>query len=480
MPDRVASRIALAFIAVGLITTLAVGAGLFVALRELHREAAISALGDIAQPIATRVRLAGAVADLKKELADAAPTFGSDIGVYAVTARRVIATEPSTVDVDVSTITVDPDQAVGEVRGGDLRAADGSRVLYALTVVRAQGALAGPVAIILTTPDRSGALALRDLLRVLPFVVLITVVLSAPIAWWLSRSITRPLRRLASATSALPAASIEPVPLDGPREVRDLSSRFNATTAELERVRAEERELLANVRHDLRTPLTVVGGFAEALRDGTATGPAAARAGEAIAQEAGRMQRLVDDLRSIDEIRTAGASLRPEALDPAALVADTAARFAQRAESAGVEIRAIGDDGLALVADRGAVERILGNLVDNAIRSVPSGGHVLVEARAVPSRSGPASAEATPGAAPGAAVALRVSDDGPGFPAGTLERVFDRFYRADPSRTGGSSGLGLSIVRALASAQGGSAVAENLAPTGARVTVTLPATPPAT
>ena len=280
----------------------------------------------------------------------------------------------------------------------------------------------------------------------------------------LFRSITRPLRHLAAATASVPVpgAATPPVVPAGPREVRDLTERFNAMILELDRVHGEERELLANIRHDLKTPLTVVSGFAEALRDGTASGEGVARAGDAIAQEAARMTGLVEDLRSIDEVGTAGVALRPEQLDPAALVADAVARFGPRADAAGIELRAAFDPGLALASDRAAIERILGNLVDNALGVVPSGGHVLVEAQAVGTGS----------------VAFRVSDDGPGFPAGSLERVFDRFYRADPARTGPGTGLGLSIVRALARANGGDAVAENLAPTGARVTVTLPATPP--
>jgi signal transduction histidine kinase len=206
--------------------------------------------------------------------------------------------------------------------------------------------------------------------------------------------------------------------------------------------------------------LTVVSGFAEALRDGTAAGSeGAARAGEAIAQEAERMGRLVEDLRSIDELGTAWVGLRPEPLDPAALVAEAVARFGPRAAAAGVDLRADSDPGLSLAADRAAVERILGNLIDNALAVARPGGHVLVEARL----------------AAGGSICLRVSDDGPGFPAGSLERAFDRFFRADPARTGPGTGLGLSIVRALARAHGGDAVAENLAPTGARLTVTLPA-----
>ena len=113
------------------------------------------------------------------------------------------------------------------------------------------------------------------------------------------------------------------------------------------------------------------------------------------------------------------------------------------------------------------MERILANLVENALGAVRSpGGRVLVEAYRVRDGAGRA------------AVALRVSDDGRGFPPGSLDRVFDRFYRADPARSGPGSGLGLAIVRALARAHGGDATAENLAPTGARVTVTLPVVPP--
>jgi signal transduction histidine kinase len=463
MPDRVSSRIAIAFAVVGLVAALAVGAGLFVGLRSLHQEATIANLGDLAQPVLARVRAIGALAELRPALAAIKAELPAEIGLYGLVGERVVTAEASDAAVDVGAIVIAADLKAGQSVGGSLPARDGSRVLYSATVVRRDGLVVGPVAVVLTAPDRSGALALRDLLRVLPAVALVTAIIAIPIAWLLSRSITRPLRRLAEATAIVPAPGDSPTPPlvpEGPREVRDLTHRFNAMTAELDRIRAEERDLLANIRHDLRTPLTVVSGFAEALRDGTAAGPdGAARAGDAIAQEAERMGRLIEDLRSIDELGTGGAALRPEALAPATMAAEAVARFAPRAATAGVDLRAEGDDGLSLAADRAAVERILGNLIDNALAVARRGGQVLVEARL----------------APGGSVAFRVSDDGPGFPAGSLDRAFDRFYRADPARTGPGTGLGLSIVRALARAHGGDAVAENLAPSGARITVTLPA-----
>ncbi len=463
MPDRVSSRIAAAFVAVGLVAVLAVGAGLFVSLRALHQEAAISALGDVAQPLVARIRPLS-TADLRTSLTALRADLRSDVGLYLIVGERTVADGDIQPLLTARDLGLTPDQAVGTSTGGSWTASDRERYVFSATVIRSQGVVVGRVVLVLTTVDTSGALAIRDLLRVLPAVSIVVVLIGSPIAWFLSRSVTRPLQRLADATIAVPGAEVaRPLTPEGPREIRDLTGHFNAMTAELERVRREERDLLANIRHDLKTPLTVVSGFAEALRDGTASGAGIPRAATAISQEAARMEALIEDLRAVDETGTGGLTLHPEALDPGALVHDAVARFGPRAAGAGIVLSAEADAGLVVNADRAALERILGNLLDNAMSIVPAGGHVLAEARGGPDGT----------------VGLRVSDDGPGFPPGALDHAFDRFFRGDPARTGPGSGLGLSIVRTLARAHGGEVVAENLAPTGARVTVTLPAaTPP--
>jgi signal transduction histidine kinase len=279
------------------------------------------------------------------------------------------------------------------------------------------------------------------------------------------------MRRLAIAAVELPAASGEtqPLPLEGPTEVKVLTERFNAMAHELASTRQEETQLLANLRHDLRTPLTSIGGFAEAIADGTASGDRATAAARTIAEEAQRLERLVGELGVVERLRQGPAALRPEALDATALLSDAAARFESRADAQGIVIEVAGaipgERALTFTGDRLAAERILQNLVENALSVVPSGGHIWL--RAAPLRM--------PGRPPG--ISLSVTDDGPGFPPGTSERVFERFFRADPSRTGGGSGLGLAIVRELARAHGGEAWAENVAPHGARVTVLLPIAP---
>ena len=320
-------------------------------------------------------------------------------------------------------------------------------------------------------PDRSIQEALGDLYRALLIVILVLLAVGIPIAWLLSRSLTGPMRRLANAAAALPSGpgEVEALPLEGPTEVRNLTRRFNAMAHELASTRHEEAQLLANLRHDLRTPLTSIGGFAEAIADGTASGERAAAAARTIAEEAQRLERLVGELGVVERLRQGPAALRPEALDGTRLIADAATRFEGRAASQGVTLdvagAAPGEPELTFTGDRLAVERILQNLVDNALSVLTQGGHVWLRAAAL----------TLPGRASG--ISMSVTDDGPGFPPGTTEKVFERFFRADPSRAGSGSGLGLAIVRELARAHGGEAWAENVAPHGARVTVLLPLAP---
>ncbi|MCI0345795.1 MAG: HAMP domain-containing histidine kinase, partial [Chloroflexi bacterium] len=342
-----------------------------------------------------------------------------------------------------------------------------ARHLYAATILR-QRALAGRAVAFLTL-DRSAALALSDVVRRLPAVLLIGGLVGGILAWLLAQSITRPLARLANAASGLPAGSVEALPLEGPEEIRTLTATFNAMADELAELRRREGELLADLRHDLRTPLTVIGGFAAALADGTATGDDAARGARAIEEEAARLERLVGELGALERLRDGSAGLRPEQLEARGLLAATGERFAAAAIAAGVSLEVsepAADASLGFAADRLAVERILGNLVANALAAAPPDGHIWLGVQAVttPHDGRPA-------------IALSVTDDGPGFAPGAGDRVFERFFRGDPARSGGGAGLGLAIVRELAEAHGGTAHAENVAPHGARVSVVLPVVP---
>jgi signal transduction histidine kinase len=362
-------------------------------------------------------------------------------------------------------VTISGDLAVDGQVSGSFRTGDG-QFLYVATGVRRVGA-GGLKGIAVVARDQSGALALADVGRTIPFVIGVVLLTATPLALVLSRSVTRPLRRVADATAAIPAGRLHPLPLEGPAEVRELTGTFNAMGAELEATRRRESDLLANLRHDLRTPLTVIAGFATALRDGTARGAQAEAAARAIEEEAARLERLVAEVGTIERIRSGEEQIRPEMLDAAQVLAETATRFGARATGAGVDLAVVTAPGatLTIAADRVALDRMLGNLVENALTALPDGGHVVIQAG--------------PTTLPGSVEAIHfdVIDDGPGFPEGAANRAFERFWRGDPARAGAGSGLGLAIVRELAAAHGGVVHAENHPPRGARVGFTLPRVP---
>jgi two-component system phosphate regulon sensor histidine kinase PhoR len=237
-------------------------------------------------------------------------------------------------------------------------------------------------------------------------------------------------------------------------------------TTELRRLERVRQEFVANVSHELKTPLTVVKAAAETLLDGAADDPEARRLflGQ-IGEQADRLTALVHDLLSLARIEggTETLDLRSVSLEP--VVAECLARHAARAEAKRQTLEAAPPSGTAVTAwgDEEAIEQILDNLVDNAVKYTPSGGRIRVRWRAE-----------------GNNAVLEVEDTGIGIPEHHLSRVFERFYRVDRARSRemGGTGLGLSIVKHLAQAMGGSVTATSRLGRGSTFVVQLPTTPP--
>jgi signal transduction histidine kinase len=229
---------------------------------------------------------------------------------------------------------------------------------------------------------------------------------------------------------------------------------------DLKRLEAVRRDFVANVSHELKTPLTVVRGYAETLRQDDP--PAAVRAQflEAILANARRMQRLVDDLLDLSRIESGG--WRPV---PANVEIEPVARevwFTLSAGRTGAETRLVVDtaaDARTVWADPEGLRQILSNVLDNSLRHTPSGGTVTV--RSMPEPSG---------------VRLEIGDTGPGIPGEHLSRIFERFYRVDPARSRelGGTGLGLAIVKHLVEAHGGRVEALSTLGAGTTIRITLP------
>jgi signal transduction histidine kinase len=468
IPRGLTTRILLGFAALGIALLVSVGASLFVVLHELHLNEIKSSLGNqvvLIEAALLHQPTTAATDAIEQLAADYGSTIGEDGGFILV---RGPAGKVRTVVGSPSSLEIPPGPDDGSTASiGTLRTSDGTHYVY----IEPSPAGTRNLVFVFAVPDTSAQRALDDMRRAMLIVVLVLLVVGMPIAWLLSRSLTGPMRRLAQAASALPTRSepLQPLPVEGAVEIRAVTERFNAMARELEATRHEEAQMLANLRHDLRTPLTSIAGFAEAIADGTAAGDRATAAAKTIAEEAQRLEALVGELGVVERLRQGPAALRPESIDATELLRDTAARFEARATTQKVTIEAVGatpgEPRLTFTGDLLASERILQNLVVNALSVLPAGGRIWLRARRMQLPGRPL------------AMSLSVTDDGPGFPPGTTEKVFERFYRADPARSGSGSGLGLAIVRELARAHGGDAWAENVAPHGARVTVALPIVP---
>jgi signal transduction histidine kinase len=229
---------------------------------------------------------------------------------------------------------------------------------------------------------------------------------------------------------------------------------------EVRRLEAVRRDFVANVSHELKTPLTSIAGYADTLTDSTIDPDTRQRFLATIINNARRMQRLVDDLLDLSRIESGRWIPRPQRIDVSLAIHDAWAPFRDRAEGREVELAVdVSADAGRVWADPEALRQILANLVDNALRYVPAGGKIRCSS--VRSNGG---------------VTLSVADNGSGIASNHLPRVFERFYRVDParSRDEGGTGLGLAIVRHLVEAHGGSVHAESELQVGTMVRCWFP------
>lgn len=275
----------------------------------------------------------------------------------------------------------------------------------------------------------------------------------------LSRTLTRPLGELTRATEELAAGRLgHQVPVRSSDELGQLARAFNQMSHKLERAEGARRQMTADIAHELRTPLSVILGHTEALSEGVL--PPNAATLRLVHEEAQHLSRLVGELRTLSLADAGALTLhrRPTALGP--LLERARAAFQHRFAEKKVELAVRLEPGLPEVQlDPERMGQVLANLLDNALRHTPPGGRVSLSAEAG-----------------GQAVLLRVADSGAGIPPTDLERVFERFYRADPSRhrQGEESGLGLAIARSLVEAHGGRIWAANRPQGGAEILIELP------
>jgi signal transduction histidine kinase len=278
---------------------------------------------------------------------------------------------------------------------------------------------------------------------------------------FLARSLTKPIQEITQATQAVAQGDLaQEVPVRSDDELGKLATSFNQMSADLARSRDLRRQLTADIAHDLRTPLSLILGHAEALSDGVL--PPTPETFAIIHDEARRLNRLVEDLRLLSLTEAGELTLATRLVSPQSLLERTVLVHTPAAQQKQIELALDVPVHLSdILADPDRMAQVLDNLLANALRYTPENGRIHLSATQTPT-----------------SVQLKVQDSGPGMSETELAHVFDRFYRADKSRQRheGGSGLGLAIAKSIVESHNGRIWAESAPGQGAAFIIELPLT----
>jgi two-component system, OmpR family, sensor histidine kinase BaeS len=288
---------------------------------------------------------------------------------------------------------------------------------------------------------------------------LIGAVIALLLGIFLSRTLTRPIRELTRATHAISEGDLsQQVPVRTSDELGELARAFNKMSTELSRSVNTRRQMTADIAHELRTPLSLILGHAEAVHDGVL--PPIRENFEIIREEATRLEQLVNDLRTLSLADAGELTINLQSVQPQRLLQEVAALYQYQTQRKNISLEQDVATPLPNIeVDPGRMTQVLTNILDNATRHTPEGGRIILSAKQTSDH-----------------VELAVQDSGPGVPAESLERIFERFYRTDSSRQreDGGSGLGLAIAKSMVQAHNGQLSAESEAGKGLRIIIRLP------
>jgi len=320
-----------------------------------------------------------------------------------------------------------------------------------------------PETLVLAVP-RSQALAIWvDFAKPFLWAGLVALAVSVIIAVVLARSVYVPIRRVTNAAEEIARGNYEQeVPVDGPKEVKGLAKSFNQMSKQVKHSQQMLRDFVADVSHELRSPLTSIKGFAQAMVDGTAKGKEAQlKAATVIEDESKRMMRLVEELLEFSRLESGQITMVKEPVDVKELLQQCYEIFLMHAEEKGANLKTNIEPLPPVIGDIDRLEQVFSNLLDNALKHTPTGGDVCIIAR-----------QPNPNF-----VEISITDTGPGIPAEQMRHVFERFYRADPSAGKAGAGLGLAIARQIVLAHRGDIHAKSTLGKGTEFVVRLPASP---
>ncbi len=344
---------------------------------------------------------------------------------------------------------------------GSFRDPDGTEWLFAGLVGLRQDEPGAGLLLADMRPRRSLESVAADFRAVLQPVcqsALVGLAIAFGLAAIISRNIARSLQLLAKGAAAVAEGDYDQrIPESGPPEVRAVAQAFNHMSAEVHDTQQAQQDFMANVSHDLKTPLTSIQGYAQAILDGAAKDPA--QAATIIYEEAGRLNRMVVELTDLARLEAGRLSMKTAPVDMGQIVATVGQRLTVVAREKGIALHMQASAMPPIAGDGDRLAQVMTNLISNAIKYMPNGGQVWVTTQA--NNGG---------------VEVSVQDTGIGIPRKDLQRIFERFYQVDRSRgPERGTGLGLAITREIVQAHGGKLTAVSPGPhQGSTFTVWLP------
>ncbi|MBI5035681.1 MAG: HAMP domain-containing protein [Chloroflexi bacterium] len=476
------TRLILTHISVILITLTIVAVGLIVILRTYQRDIQLARLGDAVVPLAFQARAMLQNDVPPKEIMMRLEQQATGVGNVIVINEKGLVLADAAYGLTNRNIGVAALQKPGAQRGfvwGVFQQNNLNRNL--LYVAVASGQLNGQnVYVGLAARERGLLTVLGDIGMNLLVAGVITLIVSLVAALLLARSIARPITRLTQATEAIARGQYEHrVDTKGSDEIGRLAESFNSMAEQVQRSRQMEKDFVADVSHELKTPLTSIQGFSQAIVDGAVQDLASARrAAQTIFDEAGRMAALVADLLTLARLESKQMSLAQDQVNLTELLPGWIERLRPRANNCGETLSMEINPLPAIIGDAGKLEQVVVNLVENAIKYNRPEGTVTVVAKTQAidnTGKNPLITRRRNASVPAQQwIRISVQDTGEGIAAEELPRLFNRFYRGDKARVAGGTGLGLSIAKEIVEAHGGTITVTSEVNRGSSFTINLP------
>jgi signal transduction histidine kinase len=444
-------RLILSFVTVIILCLAVVAVAVTVSLQSIRDKYSIDQLTSMARPIYVQVLSLAKGEETWRSLLENLQEQATSNDVYILltdkTGRIVRNISPKEENLQISQLPIEDQQksqlpteslmaSVIKPVQGTFDAPDGRTFVYTsyyLGRLFTAQSLTNIETLTLAVP-RTGTLSiLAGLFGPFLRIGLIALAVSIVIAFLIARSVYLPVRKVTAAADKIAEGDYDQeVPVEGPKEIKTLAAHFNEMAGKVKESQMQLRHFVADVSHQLRTPLTSIQGFAQAILDGTAKDiEAHEKAARVIDDESKRMIKQVNELLELSRMQSGQLDLSLEPVDIKELLLHCQEVFSLRAEENGIRLITDIEPLVPVSGDEDRLEQVFSNLLDNALKNTPRQGEIVIRGRNIDNN----------------AVELMISDSGPGIPPEQLPYVFERFYQASGLRSG--FGLGLAIVREI-------------------------------